>query len=142
VMQDQFHIEDRQVQEAFDAIDVGHNGEIMYSEFLAAMVSSRISMHDELLQTTFKRFDTDSSGYISAANLREVLGGTLTPEELNAMMSEIDANHDGKISYEEFIHYCRSPHAHDTHKELSNKVIDGAQEGDDTRVKKFKSRDV
>lgn len=140
VMQEQFHIEDDKVKEAFEAIDVGHNGQIMYSEFLAAMVSSRIAMHDELLQQTFKRFDTDSSGYISSDNLREVLGGTLTDQELHSMMSEIDANHDGKISYEEFITYCRSPKAHDNHKEASHFIIDNTLKKHDSVPKKLTSR--
>lgn len=130
VMQDQFHVEDSKVQEAFDAIDADHNGEILYSEFLAAMVSSRISMHDTLLEQTFHRFDTDNSGYISRENLSEALGGTLTDDELSSMMLEIDVNKDGKISYEEFIDYCRSPAASDNVKEASHKAIDWARDAD------------
>ena len=30
-----------------------------YSEFLAAMMSSRIEIHEDLVRTAFKRFDTD-----------------------------------------------------------------------------------
>ena len=30
-----------------------------YSEFLAAMMSSRIEIHEDLVRTAFKRFDMD-----------------------------------------------------------------------------------
>ena len=33
--------------------------EVKYSEFLAAMMSSRIEIHEDLVRTAFKRFDTD-----------------------------------------------------------------------------------
>merc|ERR1711972_665500 len=47
---------------------------INYSEFLAAMVSTRIEAHDDLLQSAFKRFDTKQNGYISLEDLQQHLG--------------------------------------------------------------------
>merc|ERR1719183_2890063 len=74
VMQERFHVEDAQIQQAFNALDTSHTDEIHYSDFLAAMVASRIQIHDEVLAQTFRRFDVDNSGYITADNLKEVLG--------------------------------------------------------------------
>merc|ERR1719146_162919 len=76
VLQDRFHVDDEKIKQAFQALDTSHTDEIHYSDFLAAMVSSRIKMHDEVLAQTFRRFDTDNSGFITAANLKEVLGET------------------------------------------------------------------
>merc|ERR1712232_1261187 len=44
-----FHLDDEEVEKCFQAVDAANNGEIQYSEFLAAMVSSRINIHDDLL---------------------------------------------------------------------------------------------
>ena len=52
-----------------------------YSEFLAAMMSSRIEIHEDLVRTAFKRFDADNSGFITVENLRQVLGESLESEE-------------------------------------------------------------
>ena len=34
-------------------------------DFLAAMMSTRISLHDDLLRGAFQRFDVDNSGYLT-----------------------------------------------------------------------------
>ncbi|CAK0890786.1 unnamed protein product [Prorocentrum cordatum] len=65
VLTTEFHLEDERAAEIFKALDTAKNDEIHYSEFLAAMVSTRIHMHDHLLASTFKKFDADNSGYIS-----------------------------------------------------------------------------
>ena len=44
--------------------------EVGYSEFLAAMMSSRIQVHEDLVRAAFQRYDEDDSGYISAARLQ------------------------------------------------------------------------
>merc|ERR1719401_1525611 len=66
------------------------------------MVSTRIQLHDEMLFSTFKRFDTDNSGYITVSNLREVLGNTFEQTEVEKLLAEADLLKDGRISYPEF----------------------------------------
>jgi calcium-dependent protein kinase len=83
------------------------NEEIQYSEFLAAMVSTQIALNDNLLQETFRRFDTDDSGFITPDNLREVLGSTFDDEALSDMLKEADTNQDNKISLDEFMQYMK-----------------------------------
>jgi len=124
VMQDRFHVEDAQILQAFQALDISHTEEIHYSDFLAAMVSSRIQVHDEVLAQTFRRFDTDSSGFITAANLKEVLGETFEGEETEKLLKEADFTHDGKISYQEFIEYMKSGSATEGQHEACHKIID------------------
>jgi calcium-dependent protein kinase len=124
VMEDKFHIDDAQVMKAFQALDTSHSDEIHYTDFLAAMVSSRIQVHDELLAQTFRRFDTDNTGFITVTNLKEVLGETFEGEETEKMLNEADFTHDGKISYQEFIQYLKSGDCADHHVEAAHKVID------------------
>eukprot|EP00929_Paragymnodinium_shiwhaense_P018171 TRINITY_DN1282_c1_g1_i1.p1 TRINITY_DN1282_c1_g1~~TRINITY_DN1282_c1_g1_i1.p1 ORF type:complete len:536 (+),score=126.76 TRINITY_DN1282_c1_g1_i1:72-1610(+) len=99
-----FKLDDEQAEAAFAALDTSQTDEIHYSEFLAAMCSTRVAMHDDLLKNTFKRFDKDNSGYITADNLRDVLGS----QDVQAILEEVDRNTDGKISYEEFLGYLRN----------------------------------
>ncbi|CAJ1436782.1 unnamed protein product [Effrenium voratum] len=93
-------IDDETLEKAFKALDANHKDEVNYHEFLAAMVSSRIALHDHLLKVAFRRFDVDGSGYITAENLRDVLGETFEGNEVQTLLSEADLKHDGRISYE------------------------------------------
>ena len=50
-------------------------------------------------------FDIDGNGVISRQELKETmmkLDDSLTDENIQAMMEEVDADHDGSISYVEF----------------------------------------
>ena len=47
--------------------------EVGYSEFLAAMMSSRIQVHEDLVRAAFQPYDQDDSGFISAAGLNAVI---------------------------------------------------------------------
>ena len=79
-------------------------GTIEFEEFVAMMAGREKDGYDEEdIRHTFKVFDKDNSGYISAAELKEVsnkLGKKLTDEQVDAMIEEADLNEDGKISYE------------------------------------------
>ena len=55
---------------------------------------------------TFRVFDKDGNGYISAAELRHVmtnLGEKLTDEEVDEMIREADVDDDGQISFDVFM---------------------------------------
>ncbi|XWS75565.1 hypothetical protein CRYUN_Cryun01aG0101200 [Craigia yunnanensis] len=56
----------------------------------------------------FKRFDANGDGKISATELGDALKtlGSVTGEEITRMMSEIDTDGDGFISYEEFTDFA------------------------------------
>lgn len=61
------------------------------------------AISEERLAEAFDRIDSDDSGYISAANLKELLGADFPKEEIDAIIKEADITKDGKISYTEFL---------------------------------------
>jgi len=108
VLKDRLHMEDNAIVEAFNALDVSGCQQLHYCDFLSAMVSSGpLPIDDNLLQQTFRRFDTDGSGHITKLNLQEVLGKTFKGHEVDGLFSEADFNHDGQISFHEFTRYVK-----------------------------------
>ena len=58
------------------------------------------------LREIFGLVDKDGSGSISVEELHELmqmLGMTVTLDEVNVMVEEIDENNDGEIQFEEFV---------------------------------------
>jgi len=122
---DKFQVPDDEALQIFDAMDSNSDEEIHYSDFLAAMVSTRIKMHDSLLATTFKRFDQNNTGYITKENLQNILGESA--EDVDAFLAEVDVmkdgQKDGRISYQQFVSYLRGdPQTH--HADKTVRVID------------------
>jgi len=103
--------DDKEVERIFKALDYNHDQEVHYSDFLAAMVSTQIELHPGLLSETFRRFDTDGSGYITEGKLKQVLGKKVEGSRVNAFIREADQTHDGKLSYKEFTEYLCNPDA-------------------------------
>lgn len=52
-------------------------------------MSTRISLHDDLLRSAFQRFDVDNSGYVTKKKLKMLLGDSLSEEELDQVMLEV-----------------------------------------------------
>jgi len=64
---------------------------------------------ESMMLGIFQRSDVDGSGALSRREFRECLKAAelgLTRKEVNAILSEVDENHDGEVSYEEFIPIC------------------------------------
>lgn len=147
VLDEKCNIKDEDAKKLFEALDTNHTEEIHYSEFLAAMVSTRIAMHDGLLKATFKRFDTDNSGRITVANLREVLGDNFEGESVEKIMKEADVTGSGDISYEEWILFLRTGNTNEEHANLAAQLIDqklanGSTEGSDKMIEVSKTKEA
>jgi len=90
------------------AADTDNSGTINYTEFIAATMSAQLFMREENLRQAFMMFDKDGSGKIDATEIRgllegEDMGGQIDGENLAQVMSEVDANGDGEIDFEEFL---------------------------------------
>ena len=92
-------------------IDSNNNGVIDYTEFIAACMYSQDYSEERQIRQAFMYFDKDNSGTISSDELRQCLQSedqTLSDEEVNALISEVDSNKDGLIDYKEFLDMMRA----------------------------------
>jgi len=113
VLEENFHISSIEAESLFKNLDTDNDNEIAYTEFLAAALQGRVKVHEDLLRTTFNRFDKDSTGKMSIDNLKELLGAQFEGHEIEELIAEADVNKDGEIDYEEFIKYFHKPPADD-----------------------------
>mmetsp|Transcript_3381 Transcript_3381/g.8415 ORF Transcript_3381/g.8415 Transcript_3381/m.8415 type:complete len:567 (-) Transcript_3381:170-1870(-) len=124
VLEDQFHIDHDEVIQIFQKLNTSHDEEIHYTEFLSAMVATRIQLHDDLLKATFRRFDTHNTGFITVQDLKEVLGESFEGDDITAMLKEAHIDHDGKIALQDFMWYLKHPEVDAQHHDVAHKVID------------------
>jgi calcium-dependent protein kinase len=125
VLQDKVDIADEDVQRIFNSLDSSCDDMIHYTDFLSAMVASRLQMHEGLLRDSFKRFDVDNSGVITEANLRQILGECCSAGEVEKLVREADITGDGQISFEEFVNYLQD--APECHAEAAERIIETEQ---------------
>lgn len=100
-----FDLGKEEILEILKNADYKKDGQINYSEFIAATFSSKILVNEEMIWEIFKRFDIDNSGDITVDNIKEVLrrlGKIVSDEEVQEMIKEVDIDCDGKLSFEEF----------------------------------------
>jgi calcium-dependent protein kinase len=88
----------------FKSVDTDNSGFIDYTEFVIASTNEKQLLSNDKLQAAFKMFDKDNSGFISAEEIKEVLGHgkSLSEDQINQIIREVDENGDNEISFEEF----------------------------------------
>jgi Ca2+-binding EF-hand superfamily protein len=97
-----------ELEDMIRAVDLNGDGEIDFEEFIGLMrlrMDERQRDPEEDLRDAFNMFDADRSGYIDRDEVRllmKKLAQTLTEEEIDAIMEEVDTDGDGEISFEEF----------------------------------------
>eukprot|EP00927_Polykrikos_kofoidii_P060243 TRINITY_DN55276_c0_g1_i1.p1 TRINITY_DN55276_c0_g1~~TRINITY_DN55276_c0_g1_i1.p1 ORF type:complete len:534 (-),score=88.36 TRINITY_DN55276_c0_g1_i1:53-1597(-) len=121
LLRDNLDTSTTECEHIFEALDSNGDSQIDYGDFLAAMLCSRIRKRHYLLKAAFRRFDTDGTGYITRENLASVLDSSVDVDEV---MNEIDENHDGKVSQEEFSRYITNDSSHPEHKEAVSEITD------------------
>ena len=99
----QYQIDNDEIESIFRGMDVDESGKIGYTEFLAATVEAHGVAKEEELLEAFDRLDADDSGYISAENLKDILGSAYDAVEVRTMIAEADIKQNGKIDVEEFL---------------------------------------
>ena len=104
---------DEVLEEMIKQADVNRNGTVEFPEFLT-MMSKKDADKDKKKETervkkiraAFRVFDKDGNGFISPAELRQVLidhGEKATDEKVDRWIQEADIDQDGLVSYEEFV---------------------------------------
>jgi len=93
-----------EMERLMNVVDIDGNGYIEYQEFIAATYNKKKILTEFNLKKAFDMFDKDKSGKISSDELKTVLG---VGNEENSfvwmnIISEIDSDGDGEISFEEF----------------------------------------
>lgn len=92
----------------FSSVDIDGSGFIDYSEFIMATMNEKKNISEEKLRASFKTFDKDGNGTISADEVKAVLGTQLSDEAVDNIIKQVDENDDGEIQFEEFCNLMRS----------------------------------
>jgi len=114
ILEKNYHIDSMEAEAVFSMMDTDHDDVIAYSEFLAAALQGRLKVHEDILRRTFRKFDTDNCGRITAEDLRNILGEQFEGTDAEDLIREADINGDGMIEYDEFLQYF---HSHEPHLE-------------------------
>ncbi|PRQ28452.1 putative protein kinase CAMK-CDPK family [Rosa chinensis] len=103
-------LSETEVRQLMDAADVDGNGSIDYIEFISATMHRQRLERDEHLYKAFQYFDKDSSGYITRDELEAAMKehGMGDENTIKEIISEVDADNDGRINYTEFCTMMRS----------------------------------
>ncbi|KAJ0982822.1 hypothetical protein J5N97_011077 [Dioscorea zingiberensis] len=94
-----------------EAADIDGNGILDYGEFVAITIHLQRIENDEHLRRAFLFFDKNGSGYIEIDELKEALfddSGNVDTQVLIDIIQEVDADKDGRISYEDFVIMMKS----------------------------------
>merc|ERR1719487_2190254 len=94
-------IPEKRVEHMFEEMDVGHKGEVDYSNFIAATVScSKNFGEGSSILGAFHMLDSDHDGFITEADLKNAFDGCLSPASCTAIVSHSDT--EGRISFADF----------------------------------------
>ena len=98
------NINEEEVCNLFKTIDIGKNGKIDYTEFIAATLQKQNYLKKERLYEAFCLFDKDNCGSITKKELMETLKLDKSQEkEAEAFIKDADKDGDGVIKYKEFL---------------------------------------
>ncbi|CAL9122658.1 unnamed protein product [Musa textilis] len=103
-------LSEAEIKQLMDAADVDGNGSIDYIEFITATMHRHKLEREEHLYRAFQYFDKDHSGFITREELESAMKqhGVGDADTIKEIISEVDADHDGRINYEEFCSMMRS----------------------------------
>ncbi|MDP2437176.1 MAG: EF-hand domain-containing protein [archaeon] len=107
------------IEQHFSAFDDDKNGRLNFREFVVGMSTAQKGSPIERLKFMFKAYDTDGSGFLTPDEVFNIFrasllsqGQSLDPAKLSTMVhtafSKIDADGDGKLSFNEFAQAVQS----------------------------------
>ena len=101
-----------ELQDIISRLDSDKNGWVSFDEFLAAIKKNEEKENsDDDLQEAFKAIDRNGDGFITTAELRQVmfsLGEKMTDLEINEIIREADVDGDERIDCQEFVFLMRN----------------------------------
>jgi calcium-dependent protein kinase len=106
------------IHETFHKLDVHKNGEIHYSEFLAAYNQIGLVENADAISRAFAMFDSDKTGFITKENLRQVFKGLLSEErelvEFERMLEDAGCSDSRGMNLQDFTKMVRNPRPTET----------------------------
>jgi len=103
-------IADEHLLEVFSALDVNSDERVSYSDFLAAMLGTKIVLRDHHMEAAFRRFDASGSGFLSTLGLQQLLGDRFAGTKVGDVLEEETLNESGMLSRAKFfacMDHCR-----------------------------------
>ena len=104
-----------EVELIFSHIDADHNGFIEYEEFIRAAIDKNYFLSDNFIKFAFSYFDRDGSGNITMEEVKNLFylneknkKSSEAEKQLKLSFDEIDINHDGSLSFEEFVQMMKN----------------------------------
>lgn len=102
-MMKQLGLSQTEAKEWMKSVDDNGDGIISVDEFTEAAVVSNLAKADEKdAKAYFDLFDSDKNGYVDSKEI-EKLCNFLTPDAAKQLITDVDANGDGKISFVEWL---------------------------------------
>lgn len=89
----------------FRDVDLDQNGQINYSEFIAASLDHQKMLRKEMIYEAFKTFDSNHAGKLSMKNLMEIVRPVNKQdiEYLKELFNKYDTDKNGFLDYNEFM---------------------------------------
>lgn len=100
-------MEDVEFEQICYALDYNHDKRVHYSDFLAAMMGSQITLTHDMMEIAFRRLDVDNSGLITANDLNRRTN-YLDGENAESLIQEIAKSREG-ICFKQFSSYLERP---------------------------------
>ena len=101
---------EKEVEEILKEVDKNQSGKIDFNEFITAMHNRKQLFQTNHLEEAFAFADSDKSGWISIDEIKNLLDGGAS-KEINLIFSQLDNDHDNKISQKEFVEYLLLEHS-------------------------------
>ena len=97
---------EEELKKGFEGVDIDHNNQIDYTEFLAANLNEKIFLKNEKLKEAFRIFDINDNGVIKRDDIIRVLKLEKLEnknELADKIIEENDYDKDGKINFLDFV---------------------------------------
>ena len=111
-MQARLDVSSAEVNRIFQRVDFMQKEEIQYTPFVAALLATRVKLHQDKVRDAFDAFDIEGKGFITASSLVQVFNSQLcegtrrsciSKEEAEQWVREVDFKGNGVIDYPSFL---------------------------------------